>query len=231
MIFIMEKTCIQNFDDFCCVMKQVGFCMSSNDDRIFNLKNYYSDNIQGHTGNPETDPWEWRIRSVKEVDFLVYGKLFFRKAGWITKEWLPLFLSVRRNGKTFDEMYQDGMISQMEKRIFDCIRQTKKISVHDLKTVLECKKGEHSQFNTALTSLQMKLFITLYDETSKVSMNGQPYGWPVTVFSTLGIKVGERIVSEAYGIRPEEAYQNIYEHIKRLNPSVQEKYVKNFILG
>lgn len=227
----MEKTLIHNFEDFCCMMKHVGFSMSSNDDRIFNLKNYYSDNIKEHTGNLETDPWEWRIRSIKEVDFLIYGKLFFRKAGWITKEWLPQFLSVRRNGKTFDEMYQDGIISQMEKRIFDCIRQAKRMSIQDLKSVLACKKEDSSKFNMALIGLQMKLFITLYDETRKISMNGQPYGWPVTVFSTLEEKVGEQIVSEAYKVKTEDAFNDIYEHIKKLNPYVQEKYVRSFILG
>jgi hypothetical protein len=227
----MQIYTINNFKDFCDAIKGIGFCLAGNDNRIFNLTNYYSNNIKNHTGDSETDPWEWRIRSIKEVDFLVYGKLFYRKAGWITRDWLPKFLSIRRNRKTFDEMYQDGIISQMEKRIYDCIRQTDKISIHDLKNVLECKKGDYSKFNMALISLQMKLFITLYDETNKISMNGQTYGWPVTVFSTLEEKVGEYIVSEAYEIRTEDAFDAIYEHIKELNPYAQDKQVKNFIIG
>ena len=227
----MKKMLIENFTDFCYVMKKIGFCMSSSDDRIFNLQNYYGAHIKVHTGNSETDPWIWRIGSIKEVDFFVYGKFFFRKAGWITKDWLPQFLSVRRNGKTFDEMYQDGMISKMEKNIYDCIRKMKKISVHDLKEILELNKSEQSQFNTALTNLQMKLFITLYDETKKVSISGEPYGWPVTVFSTFEEKVGEQIVYESYKIPVEEAFQNIYKHIKELNPYVIERYARKFIVG
>lgn len=70
---------ISNFNDFSETIRLIGFCTASNDDRIFNLKEYYDNNIISHTGNIETDPWKWRIRSLKETDFMVYGKVFFLK--------------------------------------------------------------------------------------------------------------------------------------------------------
>lgn len=212
-------------------MKTIGFCIASNDNRIFNLKNYYGNYIENHTGNIDTDPWEWRIRSVKEVDFMVYGKLFYKKAGWITNDWLPMFLSIRRNGKTFEEMYYDGSFSQMEKQIYDCISYDHIVSVNDIKNKLNCNKSDYSKFNTALTNLQMRMLITVYDEAHKISTNGQIYGWPVTLFCTLEKKVGSAIVSKANNIRTEDAFDAIYEHIKKLNPKVEYQQVKKFIWG
>ncbi len=54
--------------------------------------------LQYHTGDPETDPWLWRVR-VLEDRALAGGKVFSGKAGWISREWYPLFLAVRRRGK------------------------------------------------------------------------------------------------------------------------------------
>ena len=31
--------------------------------------------------DPETDPWEWRIRVLDERDDIAYAKLFYKKSG------------------------------------------------------------------------------------------------------------------------------------------------------
>ncbi len=66
---------------------------------VFTLSDAFGESIAWHTEDPETDPWEWRIRVLDEYTDIAYGKLFFRKSGYITKEWYPYFLAVRRGKK------------------------------------------------------------------------------------------------------------------------------------
>lgn len=40
----------------------------------------YDTPVRWHTGDPETDPWEWRMRVLDERRDIAYAKLFFKKA-------------------------------------------------------------------------------------------------------------------------------------------------------
>ena len=88
---------ITSFADFVAVIEEAGFAMAGdNAEGIFSPSQFYSEDIAWHTDKAETDPWIWRIRGVSEVQGLFYGKVFLKKAGWITKEWYPYFIAVRR---------------------------------------------------------------------------------------------------------------------------------------
>ena len=61
------------------------------------------------------------MRVLDERGDIAYAKLFFKKSGYIIKEWYPYFLAARRGGNTFDEAYKDGTISHLAKRIYDVV--------------------------------------------------------------------------------------------------------------
>ena len=71
-------------------------------------------NIVWHTGDPETDPWEWRMRVLEEKKEIAYAKVFFNASGYIAKGWYPYFLAVRRQGMTLEDWYEIGKISYFE---------------------------------------------------------------------------------------------------------------------
>lgn len=87
---------INNYADFKDKLYASGFSLdgASHDD-VFALSTYFSDAIKWHTGDGDTDPWEWRMRVLEEKEDIAYAKLFFKKSGYITKEWYPYFLSIR----------------------------------------------------------------------------------------------------------------------------------------
>ena len=94
---------IRSFSEFCTVLLSAGFsgAVGGKDDGVFGLFRYGlgaqdEGSIHWHTGDPETDPWEWRMRVLYERDDIAYSKVFFRKAGYITREWYPYFLVARR---------------------------------------------------------------------------------------------------------------------------------------
>lgn len=88
----LEFGTIRGFGDFRAALLRAGFAVGGeNDEGIFSLRPYMDPSLQYHTGDPETDPWLWRVR-VLEDRALAGGKVFFGKAGWISREWYPLFL-------------------------------------------------------------------------------------------------------------------------------------------
>jgi hypothetical protein len=201
----------------------------SNSEGIFSICDYFSDNLVMHTGNPENDPWEWRIRGVTECDDLAYGKLFFNKGGWITKEWFPYFMSIRRDRKTMAEMYLEGLISKLAKRIYDLIHDTPDLSLHEIKLLDDCCKSQSSKLEAALTLLQMKMLITISGQKYKISRDGKEYGWPVTTFCTTENFFGDEIFSISCEIEKQDAINKITEQILILNPNAVTKAIPKFI--
>jgi hypothetical protein len=152
---------IQNYDDFCRELLAAGFSQfGGSKDGVVHLIQYgwgceLADSaIEWHAGNPDTDPWEWRMRVLDERNDIAYSKVFFRKAGFITKEWYPYFLAARRKGLTFAETYADGVISREAKRIYEVQSEGIPVPLHALKQLAGFGKEDKSKFERGLVELQ-----------------------------------------------------------------------------
>ena len=228
---------IKNYDDFVKVLLNAGFSMGGgNSEGIYSIIPWnwneeppHETPVRWHTGNQETDPWEWRMRVLNERDDIAYAKLFFKKSGYITKEWYPYFLSARREGKDFEEVYFDGKISHHAKRIYDVVTKHKVIASHHIKETAAFSKEEKSAFDKALTELQMKMFITICGNKQKVSQKGEEYGWSATVFCTTEYFFGDEVFQKANQISKAEAIQEITKQVKILNPDADDKKIGRFI--
>lgn len=225
---------IRSFQEFCDELLTCGFSMGGGNAKgIFAIVDYdwrtcpTDSPIVWHTGDPETDPWEWRMRVLEEREDIAYGKVFFGTSGYITKEWYPLFLRVRRQGMVFDEWYDEGKASQLEKQIYEVISENGQVALHDLKRMCGITKGTASKFDRALTNLQKSLFITMCGRTQKLNKFGEGYGWNSTVFCTVEEFWGGDLSAD---ISVTEAYERIREQILKLNPQAEEKAIKKFIL-
>jgi len=225
---------IGSFQDFCDELLKSGFSMGGGNAKgIYAVVPFdWTNSIAGcpvkwHTGDPETDPWEWRMRVLEERDDIAYGKVFFGVSGYITREWYPYFLTVRRKGLVFDEWYDEGKAGNLEKTIYDTIEQNERMALHDLKRECGITKETSGKFDKALTNLQKNLFITMCGRKQKVSHTGQPYGWNSTVFTTVENFWGGDLTAD---IPADEAYEKIRERILLLNPEAKEKDIRKFIV-
>lgn len=224
---------VNSFDEFCEEVHRCGFSMGGGNAKgifaiiPFDWKTTLPDcPIVWHTGNPETDPWEWRMRVLEERNDIAYGKVFFGTSGYIAKEWYPYFLAVRRQGMSFEDWYEIGKANQLEKTIYNAIRDNKKIALHDLKQECGITKETSSHFDKALTNLQKNLFVTMCGRMPKLNKCGEPYGWNSTVFCTVEEFWGEDLSGK---VSYDEAYQRIHDRILELNPEAEEKKIKKFI--
>jgi len=228
---------IRCYDDFIKALLSAGFSMAGGSaDGIYAIINRgwneappHDSPIRWHTGNPETDPWEWINRVLDERRDIAYGKLFFKKSGYITKEWFPYFLAVRRNGVSFDESYKDGLMSHFAKRIYDVVTAHETLPVEEIKQLGRFTREDKSGFDRAMVELQMRMYISPCGRRNKVSQKGEEYGWSSTVFCTTERFFGEDVFEHAAGIDADMAKCKITEQVLRLNPSAQEKNILKFI--
>ncbi|MDE6674452.1 MAG: hypothetical protein K2K19_06530 [Acetatifactor sp.] len=224
---------VNSFSEFCDELIRCGFSMGGGSAKgIYAIIDFDWQTtipgcpIQWHTGDPETDPWEWRMRVLEERHDIAYAKVFFGASGYITRQWYPLFLAVRRQGLVFDEWYDEGKATLMEKNIYEILSEQGRLPMHELKHLCGIHKEENSAFERALVSLQKNLFIPMCGRMQKKNKFGESYGWSSTVFCTVEDFWGDDLSTD---ISPKDAYRQIHDHILVLNPQAEEKNIRRFI--
>ena len=231
---------VQNYNDFVEALLSAGFSMGGgNTDGIYAIIDWgwnetppYETPIAWHTDNPETDPWEWRMRVLNERNDIAYAKLFFKKSGFITKEWYPYFLVARRGGTSFDEAYDGGTISHSAKRIYDVVSENGATASHIIKRMAGFTKEDKSAFDRALTELQMRMFLTMCGRAYKSAVQEETgNAWASTVLCTTESFFDNEVFELAEKISKDDAMYKIKEQVLLLNPSAQDKKIKKFILG
>ena len=228
---------IHNYNDFIKTLLAAGFSMGGgNDEGIYAVVPWgwketppYETPVAWHTGDADTDPWEWRLRVLDDRDDIAYAKLFFKKSGFITKDWYPYFLAVRRGGDTFNKAPAPGEIGCFSRRILEVVKANGSLPVEAIKSLGGFTKGDKSGFDTALTELQMKMYLTVCGKKRKLSRKGEEFGWSSTVFCTVESFFDSAIFDKAATIGTEEARNAIREQILKLNPSAQEKKISRFM--
>lgn len=233
----VSDTMIRNFEDFCRELNKCGFSMGGGDAKgIFALIDYDWANqetldtpVKWHCGNPEVDPWEWRMRVLEERDDIAYSKVFFKTSGFITREWYPYFYAVRRKGESFEEAYERGAVGHTQKQIYDIVSDGE-VALHEMKALGGFGKEDKAQFDRALLELQMGLYITVTGREQKKNKFGLECGWNSTVFTTVENFWKERGF-DIPELDADESYKRIRQQILLLNPTAEEQTIRRFIRG
>ena len=229
---------IRNYTEFCSELLKAGFsgAVGGRDDGVFGLLRYGwgaqdESSLYWHTDDPDTDPWLWRVRVLDERDDVAYSKVFYRKAGYITKDWYPYFLAARRDGRSFDEAYADGRLSSSAKRIYETLSASGPLPVDDIKLMGGFHRDDKSRFERALAELQMGLYITMCGQREKRGRTGEQYGWPSMMYCTAEQFWPADVFERADALSREEAGEAITGRVLMLNPSADRKKIVKFIYG
>ncbi len=216
---------IHGYGDFCAGLRKAGFSFGGeNSEGIFTLCHYFSENLRWHTGDPETDPWAFRMRALKEETDIGYGKLFFQKGGYMTREWAPCFIALRRQHQSFEDEYQEGRMSQLERSICRYVQDKGDAALHEIKAAANDKGLE-----AALSRLQTKMYLTISGQTMRLSKDNVPYGWPVTTFRLTDDFWGPDVMAKANTMSVQEARDRIAQRVYELNPGVEKKVLERFL--
>lgn len=181
--------------------------------------------------DPELDPWAWREIIARRGE-VAYGKFFGKKAGFISKEWLPFFVNYRRDGYDFDALWEDGKASARQKMIMDLFaddRMDDEYYSNELKQVAGFGKGGAKGFDGTLTNLQMQLYLCIRDFRQRKNKRGEAYGWPIAVYATPEHMWGYDFVRSAYKEALEVSAARIAKHMEESYPIATEGMIRKML--
>lgn len=173
-------------------------------------------------------PWEWK-GPIARSGTCVYGKFFGGRAGFVSREWLPDFANLRRDGYDFDARYDDGLASRKDKDVYDTVAEHGAILSRELKRLRNYRKGGNTGFDTVITRLQMQTYITIGDFVYLQDKFGRPYGWGVAEYTTPEALFGYDFVTSAYRRKPEESKERILAHLRGVLPEVGEEQIAKLL--
>ena len=108
-----DPECIHTVQEAIDYINEMGFLpLFKNDIPGFSLEER---TVPGYwwCGDSKVDPWEWREIIARSGE-VAYGKFFEKKAGFISKNWLPYFANLRRDGYDFDALWDDEKASRRQ---------------------------------------------------------------------------------------------------------------------
>ena len=189
--------------------------------------------IEEHTDpkiwfSDEAGPWEWKGPIIRESG-CAYGKLFERKAAFVSKEWFPDLANYRRDGYDFDARYEDELASYQDKRLFELVEANAPVLSKRVKELGNYKKGGNKGFDTCITRLQSQCYIIISDFVYLTDKKGKRYGWGVAEYSTPECFMGSDFKGCVYNKSPKESYERIFAHLRKLLPDVSEETLRKFL--
>ena len=217
-----DSFCLHSINDLIDLVKRTGFLpLFSNDIPCFSVEEH-TVSYTWWTDNPKTDPWVWRQIAAAHPD-IAYGKFFNKKAGFVSKEFFPVFANYRRNGYDFDSLFDDELASHRSKKIMDVFDGDCSLMTTELREL--AGKDE-----TTLTHLQMQTYLIISDFRQRKNKKGQEYGWHLSVYEKPETKWGQDFITAGYKEEPEDSWQRIVEKVRKEHPDADDKNIRK-VLG
>ncbi len=225
-----DPTCLHSVQDAINYIKEVGFLpLFKNDIPGFSLEERTEPQFWW-SGNPAVDPWEWRTLIARSGE-IAYGKFFEKKAGFISKEWLPYFANYRRDGYDFDALWDDEKATKKQKKIMDLFETEEELYSNEIKAKAGLGKGGEKGFEGTLTDLQMRTYLTVRDFRQRVNKKGESYGWAIAVYAKPEAIWGYEYVTSRYHEKPVDSGKAIAQHMMELYPSAEATAIKKLLGG
>ena len=199
-----DPECIHTVDEAIAYINEVGFLpLFKNDIPRFSLEKRTVPE-SWWCEDSGRDPWIWRELIAKSGE-VAYGKFFDKKAGFISKEWLPYFVNFRRDGYDFDALWDDEKASVRQKKIMDLFADGNaevEYFSFEIKKNAGFGKGGEKGFEGIITNLQMQTYLCIRGFRRRRNKKGEEYGWSIAVLCRPEHLWGYEYVTSAYKEEP-----------------------------
>ena len=187
-------------------------------------------------------PWDWKGTVIRNLR-AAYGKFFNSRAGYISLEYLPDFLNVRRANSKLEAGGE-------EERIYKILVENESLLSRELKTLsgyvmprkprrsanpfenmetLDSPKKPKltdSRFESAISRLQMSGYVVIADFEYLYDRHGNRYGWGLARYTT------PEALYEIVPARcdPEESFQRLFERLRKFLPDADPARIARLII-
>lgn len=173
-------------------------------------------------------PWEWK-GPVASSESCVYGKFFRGRAGFVSRDWFPIFSNYRRDGYDFDARYDDGLASHRDKAVYDALAERGALLSKDLKRLAGYGKDGEKGFDGLITRLQMQTYVIIGDFSYAVDRYGREYGWGIARYTTPEARFGADWLEQAYREDPKASRERVCARLGELFPTATEKQLRRLL--
>lgn len=189
-------------------------------------------------GNYDEGCWEWKGPVIRK-HISAYGKIFRKKAGFISLDLLPDFLNYRRNKYPVKE-------GTTEEMLLEIIRENDSLTSTELKSlifgnkrkrnwddvpdneIIPTNNGKRKSLEAPLQNLQMGGWIVISDFEYKKTKNGERYGWGVARYSTPEVFTGQTF-TDNFERTPAESLDILVTVLKKIWPTASRKTIENLL--
>ena len=165
--------------------------------------------------------WKWKGPIVTDGD-CVYGKLFNKKAGFVSRAWWPDLCNYRRH------QYPAPVAGSIEETILAILNEHGSLITRQLRSLCGFTGPKmRSRFDAIITRMQMSCYIVTEDFVYPRDRHNHEYGWGWSLLTT---------PEQLYGAAacqchrfPEESFQRMFEHLRTVLPQANEKALKRIL--
>jgi len=200
---------------------------------------FFKNSIPGFSISEHVDPrvwfseddvgvWEWKGPVIRQCR-CAYGKLFEKKAAFVSREMYLDLANWRRDGYDFDARFDDGLATWADKALFELVDANAPALSTYLKRLGNYRKGGRTGFDASITRLQAQGYVLTDDFVYAVDRRGNTYGWGTAEYTTPEKFWGAEFTEKVYQRTPEESYQRLLAHLAGLFPGEKESALHRFL--
>ncbi len=221
---------IESMDELKTLIDEVGFVpFFENEIEGFSLEEHIGPGCWYYDADEGFWPaWEWKGPVINDLK-CAYGKFLKGKAMYISSKWFPDFANFRRDGYDFDARYDDGLASYHDKELFELLDANAPILSKTFKKMGDYGKGGKKGYDTMITRLQKQCYIIVSDFQYATDKFGNEYGWGIAEYSTPEKFFGKKFKNDVYKRSPEESYERVLKHFKKILPETDEAMIKKIM--
>lgn len=122
--------------------------------------------------------WDWKGSVIRESG-CAYGKFFFKKAAFVSREWWPHLCNYRRH------LYPYPAEGTIEETILEILKTNGSMTTRDLRRACGFTEPKmRGKFDTFVSRLQMQTYIVTEDFVYPHDKHGKAYGWGWSLLTT-----------------------------------------------
>ena len=163
-----------------------------------------------HTGDPDTDPWQWKDRAAREKK-LAYGCILNGQKGFVSSQLYAAFYTAFHPPEPMPVRWAEGLVDRTTWSLWNLFEKQSVVNTFEAHRMLAGNSSSSSRIDRRLQALQAAYYITGAGNARKVSRAGQGYGWPAMRYQRVLDWAPEGWLTDAPGMRVNEAWEIILD--------------------
>ncbi len=173
---------LKSYNDFIDRVNELGFMALSNIHEGFPSLSSETSKNQWHTGEFDSDPWQWKDRAAEEKK-LAFGCILGGNKGFVSARMYPYFYRAYKPTLSMEERWEQGVISPELWNLWKLFNDKTLMDTAEIrKDMGVTAKSGGSKLDRAIVELQKEYFITVAGNRYKLNKQGEPYGWPANIY-------------------------------------------------